>query len=103
MDQPKRMRLEQRTTDLQQDVNHPLFGQRSVFVDQILQGDPVEVLHRVVEHPFGGPPVIEDRDRVGMVQLTGDLHLPLEPLDRRGGRLVGVQQLDRRRARRIIA
>jgi hypothetical protein len=49
MNQAQRVSLEQRSTDLQQDVNDSFFGLRTVAVDQILQIDAVKKFHRVIE------------------------------------------------------
>ena len=82
MDQAQRMGFVQRAADLLQDVNHAALGLRTVALDQRLQVDAVEELHRVVEHAFGRAAVVVDRDGVRVVELAGDLHFALEPLDR---------------------
>ena len=78
-------------------MNHARHRLRAVLLDERLQVDAVEVLHRVVEHALRRPAEIVDRHRVGMVELAGDLHLAFEPLDRSLVHLVDVEHLDRRR------
>ena len=77
-------------------LDHAALGLRTVLFDQRLQVDAVEILHRVIEHALGRAAVVVDRHRVRIVELAGDLHFALEPLDRGFVDAVDVEHLDRR-------
>ena len=98
MDQGRLVGFGQRAANLPQDVDNPLLGLRAITFDQRLQCQAVEQLHRVIKHPFGGAAKVIDGDRIGMVQLAGQLHLALEPRDGRVGGLVRIDQLHSGRA-----
>ena len=83
MHEAQRMGFVQRAADLLQNVDHARHRLRAVPLDERLQVDAVEILHRVVEHAFGRAAVVVDRHRVRIVELAGDLHFALEALDRR--------------------
>ncbi len=84
--------------DLREDGNDATSRHRPEPGDQRLEVDPVEVLHRVVEHAVGGAAVVVDRDGVRVGQLAGELYLPLEAREVALGGVVGRQELHRRGA-----
>ena len=97
MHQTDGVRLGERAADLPQDGNHPAFRLRAVLFHQPVEGQAVEIFHRVIENAFGRAAVIVEGDGVGMGQLAGHLHLPLKS---RGAGLVHffrLQQFHRHR------
>ena len=61
-----------------------------------LQRHAIEQFHGIVKNPFGRAAIIVNRDRIGMVQLAGQLHLALEAGDRDVGRFIRIDQFDGR-------
>jgi hypothetical protein len=94
VDQADGMGLGQRAADLDQDVDDPALGLGAVALDEGLEVEPVEVLHRVIEDPLGRAAVIVDGDGVGVVEPAGQLHLALEAGDGEVVGLLGAEQLD---------
>ena len=74
------MGLAQRAADLCQHMDHPSRRLTAVPINQLLQGESVEVLHRVVEYAVGCAPVVEDGDSVRVGELSRELDLPSKPL-----------------------
>ena len=95
MDETDIVRLGEGAADLAQDVDDSRRRLRAVRPHELFQVQPVQVLHRVVEHPLRRPGVVENRDRARVAQAGRQLHLALEPAD---GVLTGhlrSQHLDR--------
>ena len=67
-----------------QHVQHHRHGQRSLRVDDDVQGPPLDELHRDVQNATHLPHPIHGYD-VGVVKLGHHTRFPLEPLDRPGG------------------
>ena len=80
MDEPQLVGLPQRATRLGQEMDHATRRLRPVDLDEFLQVEPLEVLHRIVEGAVGGPAVVVNHDGVRMSQAGGELRFPLEPL-----------------------
>ncbi len=59
-------------------AQYPGRGLRAGSRNEILQGNAAQVFHGVVQGTLGRLTEIVDRDRVGVRQAAGDLHLVLE-------------------------
>ncbi len=94
MDEANAVGFDQRLADLHKDADHSPIGLRAVADGELLEVDPVEVLHGVVEDPLRRPAVVEDRDGVRVSKLAGELDLALEPGDRPLIGLLGFEKLD---------
>src|SRR5580704_11462109 len=67
---------------------------RTVLLDQLVEVDAIDVLHRVIE-PAVAMPVVEDRDGVRVAELAGLLDFVLEPHEVLGTDEIRAQQLQR--------
>lgn len=67
---------------------------RIVEGDQLVERHSVQIFHRIVEQTLRRPTVIEDGDRVRMIELARQADFALESGDRLRGRLIGIEQLD---------
>jgi hypothetical protein len=94
--EPDTVGLGQGGADLLQEVHDPCLRLRTLVLDQAVQRDPGQVLHRVIEDALFRAPVIVDGDRVGMAQRARELHLALEAGQRFRARDLGADELDRR-------
>src|SRR5262245_21214046 len=95
MNQSDAMRLRQRRRHLAKDMNHPRGWLRTIEANEVLEIHARQILHGVVEVAVRCLAVIENRDRIGMRELAGQLHFALEPADTLGARSVRREQLDR--------
>ena len=89
------MGFEQRAAKLVEDFCNPAFRLRTISIDEVLEIDPIEVLHRIVKNSLGGPSIIVDGDGVWIVEIAGDLDFLFEAVD---GCLIDsldIQELDR--------
>src|SRR6185503_2142235 len=82
----------QRSADLPQNVDDTAFWKAPVLVHERIEAQTVEKLHRVVEQPFRRASEIVERNRIGMRELAGQLHLALETRDGSLVRLGGIEQ-----------
>ena len=78
MNQPVAVRLGQRVAGLHQQMNGPRRGNRPVLFDQLVQAQPGQVFHHVIERAVVGASVVEDFDRVPVRQLGGGAHFAFE-------------------------
>ena len=84
VDQAGRMRLRQRLARLPQQVDDPAGRQRPVPPDQLVEAQPVQVLHDVEERAVLGPAVVVDLHGVRVRQPGRRADLVLEPGQRPG-------------------
>ena len=98
MNQTDPMGFPQRFSRLPEQVDDPGFGLGTMMVDQILESEPLEQLHGVIEDPVGRVAVVEDLDGVGVRQPAGQLHLVFELPDEVVVGSVRQQQLHSRLA-----
>ena len=68
----------ERTTDLQQQMDHSGLRLWSCLIHEGFQIDAIKEFHGVVEHTFRSASVIIDGNGVGIIQLAGDLHFTFE-------------------------
>ena len=92
------MCFKQRTANLSQDRDHAAFRLRSIIVHERLQIDAVQVLHGIIEISFRSTTIVVNGNRIGMIQLAGDLHLTFESGDTFIVDLVDIQHFDCRLA-----
>ena len=70
----------ERLADLDPKLDHLAPRHRSAIGEHILQGDPLDELHRDVGGPFVAPDG-QEADDVGVAKLLKNLRLAVEPLD----------------------
>ena len=95
MHETHRVGFEQRAAKLVEDFCDPAFGLRTISIDEVLEIDPIEVLHRIIKDSLRGPSVVIDCDGVWVVEIAGDLDFLFEAVD---GCLIDpldIQELDR--------
>ena len=101
VDEPGAVRLLERAARLADEVDRTLGQERTEAADQLVEIEPLEHLHDVVERSVLADPEIVEPDRVRREQARGRPGLALEALAHRlavGHRQeVGAHQLDRRR------
>ena len=69
----------ERLADLDRQLDHLAPGQLAALLEDLLQGDALDVLHREVGRPLEPAPG-QEPDDVGVAELLEDLGLALEPL-----------------------
>ena len=98
MDQAGIVRLPEGVTDLPQQVHRPPRRERAVPADHVLQGQPRQVFHDVVERPVLGVTVVVDLHRIRVRQPGRRLDFPLEAIEAPGiADPLGPDELDRAR------
>ncbi len=95
MDQSQSMRLGKRIADLLQNVDHSALALRTVPFDQLVEVQPAQELHGIVENSFRCVTVVVDLNGVGMSELTRQTNLPFESLLCLRVRSIGEKQLHR--------
>jgi hypothetical protein len=78
VDQAYLVRLGQGVRHLGQDVNHPARRQRAETVNELVDGQAIDVLHRVVVDAVLRDPEVEDLHRAGVGEPAGLLDFALE-------------------------
>ncbi len=105
MDEPREVRFAKGLGGLSQDANDAARVLGAVDLHEVLQVDPLEVFHGVVEDAVRSATEVVDGDRVGVGEATRLHHLPLEAANRGFPGFLGRQELDRGRAleERVLA